>query len=235
MNVGKAEFGEKEWYFFSPRDRKYPNGVRPNRATVSGYWKATGTDKAIYSKCKHIGVKKALVFYKGRPPKGIKTDWIMHEYRLLQPSTNRITGSMRLDDWVLCRIYKKKQAAKALDQGEEYPATVQINLNASTNNDDDDKKELMMMKNLPRTCSLTYLLDMNYFGPISHLLSDGSYNNYSSSAFENFQHSNNVDNIGIVDPFVKPQLLEMDDDTYYARDSGQSQVMKQGNDLTGYY
>ncbi|MED6180286.1 NAC domain-containing protein 2 [Stylosanthes scabra] len=231
---GKAEFGEKERYFFSPRDRKYPNGVRPNRATVSGYWKATGTDKAIYSKCKHIGVKKALVFYKGRPPKGIKTDWIMHEYRLLQPSTNRITGSMRLDDWVLCRIYKKKHAAKALlDQGEEYPTTVQINLNASTSND--HEKELMMMKNLPRTCSLTYLLDMNYFAPISHLLSDGSYNNYSSSAFENFQHGNNVDdNIGIVDPFVKPQMFEMDDN-YYAQDSGKSQVMKQGNDLTGYY
>ncbi|XP_057751986.1 NAC domain-containing protein 2-like [Arachis stenosperma] len=229
---GKAEFGEKEWYFFSPRDRKYPNGVRPNRATVSGYWKATGTDKAIYSKCKHVGVKKALVFYKGRPPKGIKTDWIMHEYRLLQQSNHntRITGSMRLDDCVLCRIYKKKHAAKALDQGQEYPTTVQINLNASTNND--DQKELMMMKNLPRTCSLTYLLDMNYFGPISQLLSDGSYNN--SSTFEIFQHSNSVDNIGIVDPLVKTQMVEMDN-SYYAQDSGKSQVMKQGNDLRGYY
>ncbi|XP_027345518.1 NAC transcription factor 29-like isoform X2 [Abrus precatorius] len=80
----KSEFGENEWYFFSPRDRKYPNGVRPNRATVSGYWKATGTDKAIYSGSKHVGVKKSLVFYKGRPPKGVKTDWIMHEYRLAE-------------------------------------------------------------------------------------------------------------------------------------------------------
>lgn len=96
--VEKAEFGENEWYFFTPRDRKYPNGVRPNRATVSGYWKATGTDKAIYSGSKYVGVKKALVFYKGRPPKGIKTDWIMHEYRLSdsrkQPSKH--AGSMRV-------------------------------------------------------------------------------------------------------------------------------------------
>ena len=78
-------FGEKEWYFFSPRDRKYPNGSRPNRAAGSGYWKATGTDKLIASSVgsHKVGVKKALVFYRGKPPKGIKTKWIMHEYRLV--------------------------------------------------------------------------------------------------------------------------------------------------------
>ena len=66
----KALFGEDEWYFFTPRDRKYPNGVRPNRAAGLGYWKATGTDKPILTSCgtKSIGVKKPLVFYKGRPP-----------------------------------------------------------------------------------------------------------------------------------------------------------------------
>ncbi|RZB86197.1 NAC transcription factor 25 [Glycine soja] len=69
-------FGEDEWYFFTPRDRKYPNGMRPNRATTSGYWKPTGTDKPIFTSCgmKSITVKKALVFYKGRPPKGSKID-----------------------------------------------------------------------------------------------------------------------------------------------------------------
>lgn len=74
-------YGEKEWYFFSPRDRKYPNGSRPNRAAGSGYWKATGADKAI-GKPKALGIKKALVFYAGKAPKGVKTNWIMHEYRL---------------------------------------------------------------------------------------------------------------------------------------------------------
>lgn len=102
FNVEKTEFGENEWYFFTPRDRKYPNGVRPNRAAVSGYWKATGTDKSIYSGSKYVGVKKALVFYKGRPPKGVKTDWIMHEYRLSDSSSRsqsnkpQINGSMRV-------------------------------------------------------------------------------------------------------------------------------------------
>ncbi|XP_020256631.1 NAC transcription factor 29-like [Asparagus officinalis] len=109
----KACFGEGEWFFFSPRDRKYPNGSRPNRAAGSGYWKATGTDKPILatggSQC--LGVKKNLVFYKGRPPKGIKTDWVMHEYRLLEESNAssfpKYRGSMRLDDWVLCRVRQK--------------------------------------------------------------------------------------------------------------------------------
>ena len=65
---------------------------------MSGYWKATGTDKAIYSGSKYVGVKKALVFYKGRPPKGTKTDWIMHEYRLSDSRSRpkKHNGSMRV-------------------------------------------------------------------------------------------------------------------------------------------
>ncbi|KAG0447685.1 hypothetical protein HPP92_028212 [Vanilla planifolia] len=122
----KAAFGDREWYFFSPRDRKYPNGSRPNRAAASGYWKATGTDKPIVSGSQSVGVKKALVFYKGRPPKGIKTNWIMHEYRLAEanygyrPARLR-NHSMRLDDWVLCRIYKKNnhQSQALMDQEHE--------------------------------------------------------------------------------------------------------------------
>lgn len=116
---GKAIFGEREWYFFSPRDRKYPNGARPNRAAASGYWKATGTDKPIHTAVggiRKIGVKKALVFYEGRAPKGVKTNWIMHEYRLAEGVCASVhahrKGSLRLDDWVLCRIYKKSTNAQ---------------------------------------------------------------------------------------------------------------------------
>ncbi|CAH8391242.1 unnamed protein product [Eruca vesicaria subsp. sativa] len=122
----KASFGEQEWYFFSPRDRKYPNGARPNRAATSGYWKATGTDKPVLASDgnQKVGVKKALVFYSGKPPKGIKSDWIMHEYRLIDNKpNNRPPGcdygnkknSLRLDDWVLCRIYKKNNAGRHVD------------------------------------------------------------------------------------------------------------------------
>ncbi|KAL5736252.1 hypothetical protein ACOSP7_030723 [Xanthoceras sorbifolium] len=106
----KAIFGEKEWYFFSPRDRKYPNGSRPNRVAGSGYWKATGTDKIITTEGRKVGIKKALVFYVGKAPKGTKTNWIMHEYRLIESS--RKNGSSKLDEWVLCRIYKKNSSAQ---------------------------------------------------------------------------------------------------------------------------
>ncbi|CAH8257601.1 unnamed protein product [Arabidopsis lyrata] len=175
----KTEFGENEWYFFSPRERKYPNGVRPNRAAVSGYWKATGTDKAIHSGSSNVGVKKALVFYKGRPPKGIKTDWIMHEYRLhdsRKASTKR-SGSMRLDEWVLCRIYKKRGAGKLLNEQEGFIDEVLIDEATVAVNEAERRNEEEIMMNmtstkLPRTCSLAHLLEMDYMGPVSHIFTD---------------------------------------------------------------
>ncbi|XP_027153866.1 NAC domain-containing protein 2-like [Coffea eugenioides] len=170
----KTEFGENEWYFFTPRDRKYPNGVRPNRAAVSGYWKATGTDKSIYSGSKYVGVKKALVFYQGRPPKGIKTDWIMHEYRLSEPRSqpNKQNGSMRLDDWVLCRIYKKKNLGKALDIKAEDQSTETL----TTADAASCEPQQTQLSKFPRICSLSHLWEMECMGTISQLFGDNSYN-----------------------------------------------------------
>ncbi|KAE8685966.1 NAC domain-containing protein 76 [Hibiscus syriacus] len=52
---------EKEWYFFSHKDKKYPTGSRTNRATLAGFWKATGRDKAVYDNIsKLIGMRKTL-------------------------------------------------------------------------------------------------------------------------------------------------------------------------------
>ncbi|XP_010256387.1 PREDICTED: NAC domain-containing protein 30 [Nelumbo nucifera] len=93
-----------EWYFFSHKDKKYPTGTRTNRATAAGFWKATGRDKAVLSKNRIIGMRKTLVFYKGRAPNGRKTDWIMHEYRL---QTSEFAPPQE-EGWVVCRAFKKQ-------------------------------------------------------------------------------------------------------------------------------
>lgn len=79
-----AKLSSTEWYFFSFRDRKYATGFRTNRATTCGYWKATGKDRTVVEPRSQaiIGMRKTLVFYKNRAPNGVKTDWIMHEFRL---------------------------------------------------------------------------------------------------------------------------------------------------------
>ncbi|GER29268.1 NAC domain containing protein 35 [Striga asiatica] len=92
-----AAIGEKEWYFYVPRDKKYRNGDRPNRVTTSGYWKATGADRMIRSEnLRSIGLKKTLVFYSGKAPKGIRTSWIMNEYRLPHHDTQRLNKLNKL-------------------------------------------------------------------------------------------------------------------------------------------
>ncbi|CAL9127748.1 unnamed protein product [Musa textilis] len=121
LPADKSLFGQREWYFFTPRDRKYPNGSRPNRTAGKGYWKATGADKPISPKgCNRtIGIKKALVFYSGKAPRGVKTDWIMHEYRMADTNRKSNKGSLRLDDWVLCRLYNKKNTWEKMQQQKE--------------------------------------------------------------------------------------------------------------------
>ncbi|KAF8024111.1 hypothetical protein BT93_F1343 [Corymbia citriodora subsp. variegata] len=105
----KAKMGEKEWYFFSLRDRKYPTGLRTNRATEAGYWKATGKDREIYSgkTGSLVGMKKTLVFYRGRAPKGEKSNWVMHEFRLDGKFAYPFLSRSSKDEWVISRVFQK--------------------------------------------------------------------------------------------------------------------------------
>ncbi|KAK8964082.1 NAC domain-containing protein 43 [Platanthera guangdongensis] len=135
---------QNDWYFFSHKDKKYPTGTRTNRATAAGFWKATGRDKVICTSFKRIGMRKTLVFYKGRAPHGQKSDWIMHEYRLEEHSDHNpnslcnelspITDILAQEEgWVVCRVFKKKTLNKALDDG----------LNNCTSSITSDTKSLM--------------------------------------------------------------------------------------------
>ncbi|KAJ0230406.1 NAC domain-containing protein [Hirschfeldia incana] len=97
---------DMEWYFYSTRDKKYPNGSRTNRATRAGYWKATGKDRAIESKKMKMGMKKTLVYYRGRAPHGLRTNWVMHEYRLTHIPSSSPSSSIK-ESYALCRVFKK--------------------------------------------------------------------------------------------------------------------------------
>lgn len=108
----KAKMGEREWYFFCVKDRKYPTGLRTNRATEAGYWKATGKDKEIYRGKPLVGMKKTLVFYKGRAPKGEKTNWVMHEYRLEGKYSLYNMPQSAKNEWVISRIFQKSSGGK---------------------------------------------------------------------------------------------------------------------------
>nr|QOI08380.1 NAC021/022_6D.4 [Triticum aestivum] len=51
-----------------------------------------------------VGMRKTLVFYRGRAPNGSKTCWVMHEFRIENPH------APPKEDWVLCRVFHKKKA-----------------------------------------------------------------------------------------------------------------------------
>ncbi|KAK9270234.1 hypothetical protein L1049_025811 [Liquidambar formosana] len=110
--------GDRQWFFFSPRDRKYPNGARSNRATRHGYWKATGKDRYVTCNSRTVGVKKTLVFYKGRAPSGERTDWVMHEYTLDEEELKRCQTAG--DYYALYKAFKK--SGPGPKNGEQYGA-----------------------------------------------------------------------------------------------------------------
>uniref|UniRef100_A0A0D9WIN2 NAC domain-containing protein n=1 Tax=Leersia perrieri TaxID=77586 RepID=A0A0D9WIN2_9ORYZ len=78
---------EEEWYFLSPRDRKYKNGSRPSRNTEDrvGRWKAstgkTASKTMICSGTTRFFVT-SLVYFKGPVKTETKTKWLMREYTI---------------------------------------------------------------------------------------------------------------------------------------------------------
>ncbi|OIW05609.1 hypothetical protein TanjilG_23395 [Lupinus angustifolius] len=129
---GLSKVGEREWYFFVPRDKKHGSGGRPNRTTEKGFWKATGSDRRIVTLSdpkRIIGLKKTLVFYEGRAPRGNKTDWIMNEYRL--PDTCNLPKEI-----VLCKIYRKATSLKVLEQRAALEEEIKQLVSSPTNSMD---------------------------------------------------------------------------------------------------
>ncbi|KAL5579771.1 hypothetical protein UlMin_012213 [Ulmus minor] len=109
----------EQWFFFTPRQEREARGGRPNRTTVSGYWKATGSPSYVFSSDNRvIGVKKTMVFYKGKAPTGRKTKWKMNEYRGIEEVANQnhvVTPKLR-NEFSLCRVYVISGSFRAFDR-----------------------------------------------------------------------------------------------------------------------
>ncbi|KAJ1269675.1 hypothetical protein BS78_07G229800 [Paspalum vaginatum] len=110
---------DSQWYFFSRLDRKHANRARTNRATAGGYWKTTGKDREVRHGPRVVGMKKTLVFHAGRAPKGERTNWVMHEYRLEGDEAAPAAGIPQ-DSFVVCRIFQK--AGPGPQNGAQYGA-----------------------------------------------------------------------------------------------------------------
>ncbi|CAN0916885.1 NAC domain-containing protein 89 [Linum grandiflorum] len=118
---------ETEWFFFSSRGRKYPNGSQSKRATELGYWKATGKERSVRSGSAVIGTKRTLVFHLGRAPKGERTEWIMHEFGM-HAGPN--------DSMIVCRLrrnvdFRGHHATNDASEGNRV-----VEANAGTENSD---------------------------------------------------------------------------------------------------
>ncbi|XP_074567455.1 NAC domain-containing protein 100-like [Curcuma longa] len=167
----RAEMGEKEWYFFCVRGRKYPTGLRTNRATRAGYWKATGKDNAVYRGRSLVGMKKTLVFYRGRAPKGEKCNWVMHEYRLEGKCSLHHHHHLAKNEWVVCRVFHKIPAStkkppvmfKAEASSLQRPPLPTIHASASSINAF-DSIDVTCFSTLPAP-AFNENLDDDYFAP----------------------------------------------------------------------
>lgn len=112
---------KEQWFFFVPMHEREARGGRTNRTTASGYWKATGSPSYVYSSTnKVIGVKKTMVYYRGKAPLGRKTRWKMNEYKAIEeqvitgPSTS---AAPRLrHEMSVCRVYVISGTFRAFDR-----------------------------------------------------------------------------------------------------------------------
>ncbi|KAJ9189470.1 hypothetical protein P3X46_000758 [Hevea brasiliensis] len=111
---GKALSEGKQWYFYSRRTQ--------NRVTENGHWKAIDIEEPVLTSANiRVGMKKYLEFYVGEAPEGMKTSWIMEEYRLLSSDcsssnssssrrrSSKTRGHPKIDHskWVICKVYER--------------------------------------------------------------------------------------------------------------------------------
>ncbi|TVU25312.1 hypothetical protein EJB05_27804, partial [Eragrostis curvula] len=126
-----------EKYFFYHRVKRWATGARWKRAAKDGFWKASGKEVPIFCRVSDlqvpllVGIRRTLVFYRGKPLAGKRTDWVMQEYRLAGAGLTPYRVTKKHDDtvdalsgtaasiknstiwlkpdesWVVCHMYEK--------------------------------------------------------------------------------------------------------------------------------
>ncbi|KAK6164456.1 hypothetical protein DH2020_001320 [Rehmannia glutinosa] len=157
----QLEEDQNSWYFFTPRERKYGNGRRPQRSAGNGYWKAVGKDTQIIHNGVVIGYKRVLDFLTGKYPKGERTEWKMHEYLTKDQKDqlhNLPSTSAKLNDCVLCKIYKNERVVNKRKRDgdqvvEEYESDDHQNIADQSENivlptNQDEENDQSFQKNL---------------------------------------------------------------------------------------
>lgn len=102
-------------YFFASRE--------VNLGNAGGFWKATGSDRRITLSSSSrrsfpiVGMKRTLVFYQGKHPRAVRTDWFAHVYYIstsaeADRSRRRQGGTVQIGKWVLCHVFMKRRGLK---------------------------------------------------------------------------------------------------------------------------
>ncbi|RLN22346.1 NAC domain-containing protein 83-like isoform X1 [Panicum miliaceum] len=141
--AGGGDADGERFFFHRPATRCWRKGGGAARAAGTGVWRPSGKEKLVFSpRCKRpVGTKRTLVFCRGRARGAARTDWAMHEYRLLpaglhpfhgcaaaaNPTATHVSCHGAAADWVVCRIFKRTKPAahrgRGDDDAEERPSS----------------------------------------------------------------------------------------------------------------
>ncbi|KAI3852108.1 hypothetical protein MKW98_020107 [Papaver atlanticum] len=130
-------------YFFTQRQRKYPNGDRPKRIVLDGrgLWKLNGKSAEI-QRTKggpQIGARQQLDYYQGPKPKtSDKTGLKIDEYLLETKKDNerKLDEKVVFHEWALCRMKILPKKEERVSKRKQRTAAAAGTWNAGEENDD---------------------------------------------------------------------------------------------------
>ncbi|XP_023755456.1 NAC domain-containing protein 82 [Lactuca sativa] len=145
--------GDLEWYFFCSYSKKYSSGSRTNRSTETGYWKGTGKDRDVKYNGRKVAVIKTLIFHVGHAPKGTRTNWVIHEYRM--KDEDLANQGVAQEAYVICKVFEKRGAGP--QNGAQYGAPFE---EEEWDDDDDEDNETSTVTSLG-VATPTLLVNLN--------------------------------------------------------------------------